>query len=112
MELAVKQLNDRVENQSCLSSDDLNSLLMKVKSVKKVESSQALEILRLCSFLRIDENQSDIVNSIWNELKKEKANFQIQHYNCILLLARNNPDIEQLQVIFDELLKDGIKLDA
>lgn len=85
---------------------------MKVKSIDIVENAQALEILRLFSFLRTDENQSDIVNSIWRELKKDNVNIQVQHYNYRLHLAKNNQNVDQTQVIFDELLKDGIKPDA
>lgn len=97
-----------MENKSRLSNDDFQNLLTKLKT-EKVNSAQALEILRLCSFAHSDQNLKNVVYNIWNELKKENDEFQVQHYNYILNFARDRQDVERAQAIFDELIKDGVK---
>lgn len=100
-----------MENKSRLSNGDFQSLLTKLKT-QNVNSAQALEILRLCSFTHADQNLKNVVYNIWEELKKENGEFQAQHYNYILSFARDTQDLERAQAIFDELIRDGVKPNA
>lgn len=100
-----------MENKSNLTNKDLVPLLEKLKS-QTVDSTQALEILRLCSFGRTIHFQGNIVNGIWNELKKENKDFQVQHYNCMLHFGRNRGNFKLVQTIFDGMIEDGIKPNA
>ena len=111
LETFIKELKYRVENKSRLSTGDLHTLLHKLK-LQTVDNAQALEILRICSFVRSDENHSGISEAIWKELKKENADFQVHHYNCLLQIARDNNDVKRAQKIFDEMVNDGIKPNA
>lgn len=77
-----------------------------------MDSAQALEILRCCSYARTDDNKSTLVNNIWEELKKQNNQFQIQHYNCMLQLASDKADAKRVQEIFDEMGKADIKPNA
>lgn len=107
----LKEFNNRAEAKTRLSKDDLQMLLTKVKE-QKVDSTQALEILRCCTYARTRRNENDIVNDIWNELKKNNDKFRIQHYNCILQFARDKQDVIRAQELFDEMIKSEIKPDA
>lgn len=111
LETFIKELKNRVENKSRLSAGDLQTLLHKLK-LQTVDSAQALEILRICSFVRSGENHSGIADAIWRELKKENADFQVQHYNCLLQIAQEKHDVTRAQKIFDEMVTDGIKPNA
>lgn len=107
----IKELQNRIETKSRLTNRDLQSLLAKLRA-QKVDSTQALEILRCCSYARIDQNQSDVINNIWNELKKHDNQFQIQHYNCMLQYARDTANLKYVQQIFDEMVNANIKPNA
>lgn len=111
LENTIKELKGRIENKSRLTNGDLQSLLTKLKA-EKVDSTQALEILKCCSFARIDQNQINLVNTIWDELKKQNNQFQIQHYNCLLQFARDKANTKMAQKIFDEMAEVNIKPDA
>ncbi|XP_055312803.1 leucine-rich PPR motif-containing protein, mitochondrial-like [Sitodiplosis mosellana] len=111
LKTVVEELKNRVENKSRLSNRDLQSLLTNLKS-QTVDSAQALEILRMCSFVHPDEVRNDIVKGIWKELKKQNPDFQVQHYNYLLQIARNKQDVKYAQQIFDDLIKDDIKPNA
>lgn len=100
-----------MENKSRLSTSDLQTLLHKLK-LHTFDSAQALEILRICLFVRPDENHIGIANAIWKELKKESADFQVHHYNCLLQIARDKNDVKRAQNIFDGMVNDGINPNA
>lgn len=111
LEVIIKELQNRIETKSRLTNKDLQSLLTKLRA-RKVDSAQALEILRCCTYARLDQNQSVVINNIWNELKKHENQFQIQHYNCMLQFARDKADVKRVQEVFDEMVNANIKLNA
>lgn len=105
-------MKSRVENKTRLTNANLQSLLAKL-TTHKANADQALEILRCCSYARFDkENAEKIIEKIWNILKSQNDNFEIQHYNCILNVARNQADIKLAEETFDEIEKNGIKPDV
>lgn len=110
MKTVISELKARIENKSRLTSNDLQILLTNLKT-EKVDSDEALEILRCCSFARIEQNQSKIVNNIWDELKKHENQFQIQHYHCMLQFAKDKADAQRAQQLFDEMVNAAIKPD-
>lgn len=111
LQTIIKEFRGRIENKSRLTNGDFQSLLTKLKT-EKVDSVQALEILRCCSYARLEQNQTNLVNSIWNELKKQNNQFQIQHYNCLLQFARDKANTKLAQQVFDEMAEADIKPDA
>lgn len=110
LEFVIKQLKRRVENASQLSNGDLQSLLKKLKS-HKCDSAQALEILKCCSFTRMDENQTAIMTSIWNELNKQNIDFKTPHYNCLMQYFINIGELKRVQTIFDEMIASKLEPD-
>lgn len=86
-------------------------MLAKLAS-QKANAEQAFEILRCCSFARLDENQNAVVKKIWNALKSQGEQFQIQHYNRILTFARDRADVKLAEEILNEIGKNEIKPDA
>lgn len=111
LEVIIKELQNRIESKSRLTNKDLQSLLAKLRA-RKVDNTQALEILRCCTYARVDQNQSDVINNIWNELKKNDNQFQIQHYNCMLQFARDKANVKRVQEIFDEMVNANVKPNA
>lgn len=107
----INVLENRAKCKLRLSNRDLHSLLFKLNK-ERANSIQALEILRCCSHAITEQNQCAIVNDIWNELKKCNNEFQIQHYNHMLRFAVDKTDAKRAQAIFDEMLRNGIILDA
>lgn len=80
---------------------------------QKADADQAFEILSCVQYARFDsKNPKVLIEQIWNELKCQIDNFQIQHYNCILHLTRNQDNLKLAEEIFNEIEKNGIKPDA
>lgn len=100
----------RAKSKSRLLDAELKSILFNVKT-QHIDSVQSLHILKCCTKDLIDENQSDTVNEIWNELKQQNK-FQVQHYNCYLRFAKDKRDAKCAQDSFDEMIKAGIKPDT
>lgn len=111
LESIIKQLKFRIENKDRLTKDDLKKLLTKL-TTQKANAEQALEILSCCTFARLGENQTPVVENIWKELKTQNDDLKIQHYNCVLSFARDKANIELAEDIFNEMQKNGIKPDA
>lgn len=111
MEVLIKDLRNRVETKSRVSTNDLQTLLNKLR-IQNVDSWQALEILRCCSYARLEKNQFNAVNNIWKELKKHDEDFSIQHYNYMLQFAKDRANVTYVQEIFDEMIKAKIKPNA
>lgn len=106
----IEDLKKRVESKTRLTKNDLQSLLIKL-ATQKPNAEQALDILSCCSFARLDDNQNAVVKNIWNELKNQSENFQIQHYNRILSFARHRGDVKLAEDALNEIEKKGIKFD-
>lgn len=107
----IEDLKKRVESKTRLTKNDLKILLTKLET-QKPNAEQALEILSCCSFARLDENQRAVVRDIWNELKKQSENFQIQHFNRMLFFARDKAASKLAEDVVNEIEKNGIKFDA
>lgn len=107
----INVLENRAKCRRQLSNRDLHSLLLKL-SKERANSTQTLEILRYCTHAITEQNQCDIVNDIWNELKKCNNEFQIEHYNHMLRFAADKIDVKRAEEIFDEMIKNGIVPDA
>lgn len=107
----IAELNDRVTNNNRISQYELKTLLNKIET-EKVSNEQALDILRFCSFGRLDQNLSETVKSIWYALEKHGHELNIQHYNYLLQFASEKQDTILTQSIFDELIADGLEPNA
>lgn len=110
LESIIKELQIRAKSKSRLSNEELKSVLHNVRT-QRIDSTQSLEILKCCTDALTDGNQSDIVNEIWNELKKHNV-FNDEHYHCYLRFARDKRDANRAQDIFAEMVKAGIKPDT
>lgn len=108
MQSIIENFKNRVENKFRFKESDLITLLAKL-TTQKASAKQALDILNCCSYARLNENQTTVVENIWNELKNQNFNFQIQHYNCILSFARDKGNINLAEEIFNDIQKNGIK---
>lgn len=111
LQVLIGSFKSRIENKSRLSKADLQLLLNKLQA-HKANSNQALDILQCCAHSRIDNKDKDIVLSIWNELKKQNVEYQINHYKCLLTFYRDIRDVEQTQTVFDEMVQAGLTPDA
>lgn len=111
LQVIIKDLKNRVENKNRVTKADLKSLLAKL-TTQKANAEEALEILSCCSFARLDEHQASVVKSIWNELKNQNQDLQIQHYNRMLFFARDRSNIKLAEEIWDEIKNKGLKPDA
>lgn len=111
LDFIIKELQNRARFRLRLLDSELQTVLANIKT-QPVDSTVALEILRCCSYALTDENQSDIVNSIWMELRKDKNDFRIQHYNLYLKFASDKRNAQGAQDAFDEMVKADIKPDA
>lgn len=104
-----------VENGNRLLQYELKTLFNRMKS-QKPTAEQVLKILELCSFGRTDQNVSEIVKSIWNELHSADSlnahEFDTQHYNYVLKFASDRQDVILTQAIFDVMIADGIQPNA
>lgn len=78
---------------------------------KKIDGDQAFEILNYCCHTNQNMN-SKVIESIWEELKKQDNVYQLQHYNLLLYIARSRNDSKFAQNIFDELINANIKPNA
>lgn len=107
----IKDLKIRVEKKTRLTKSDLQALLTKL-TAQETNAEEAMEILNCCTYARIDENQNALVGKIWQALKTQHDDFQIQHYNCVLKFARDKADIELAEQIFADITKSGVKPDA
>lgn len=107
----IDELNGRVAKKNQISHHELKILLNKLRT-EEVSDQQALDIIQLCTFGRTDQNVSETVKSIWNELKKHEHDFDTQHYNHLLRFASEREDVALTQAVFDEMFADGIKPDA
>lgn len=111
LDFIVTELKNRAKYKLNLSLNDLQLLLSKLKA-ERVNSEEALEILKCCACASTKENLSAIVNDIWIELKNENTEFQVQHYNYMLRFAKDKQDTQRAQEIFNEMQQNGIKPDS
>lgn len=107
----IEELNDRVANKNRISQYELKTLINWIKT-QKVTDKQTLDILRFCSFGRIDQNLNDTITTIWHELEKHGHEFHTEHYNYLLQFASERQDVTRTQTIFDEMTANGIEPDA
>lgn len=107
----VNELNKKtVTNGNRLSQYELKTLFNRIKT-QKPTTEQALNILKLCSFGRTDQNVTEIVKSVWHELHSadnmDAHEFDTQHYNYVLKFASDRQDVSYTQAIFDQMIADG-----
>lgn len=107
----ISELKTLVENKSNVSIENLKMVLKKLEN-QKVSSSQALDILQCCAFARFNQDQSNVTNKLWEQLKQQKNELQSQHYACMLQFHANKGNIAETQAIFDDLIESGFKPDA
>lgn len=111
MDNLIEELNDRVANGNRITQFELKTLIDWIK-IQKTTDKQALDILRLCSFSRINQNLNDNITTIWHELEKNGHEFHTEHYNYLLRFASERQDVTQTQKIFDEMITNGNTPDA
>lgn len=105
----MKELKDHVQNESYVSSKELQAILAKI-GPQEIDSVQALDILQCCTLAQASKSKQQIVIDIWRNLKKQNnVKYQIQHYNCLLQLGRDEQDIKLVQTIFNEMIREGIE---
>lgn len=107
----INELNKKsVANRNRLSQYELKMLFNRIKT-QKPTAEQALNILQLCSFGRIDQNVTEMVKSIWHELHSadnmNAHEFSTQHYNCVLKFASDRRDVNYTQAIFDQMIANS-----
>lgn len=107
----IDELNEQLAKMNRISHHELKLLLKKLKT-EEVSKQQALDVLRFCTFGRTDQNVSETVKSIWNELKKHELEFNAEYYNHLLRFASERQDDVHTQAVFDEMFADGIEPDA
>lgn len=86
-----------------------------MEAQQPLTSDQTLDMWRLCSVARTDQNVSGIIKNIWHKLCADSMagdEFEFQYYSHILKFASDRQDVKHTQAIFDEMVADAVQSDA
>lgn len=98
-------------NSYRVTPDELKVLYNTMETQQPLSPKEVLDILRLCSFGRTDQDVVRIVKDIWHKLRAGNTiggEFGVQHYNYLLKFSSDCLDVGHTQAIFDEMVVDGI----
>lgn len=82
-----------------------------MRNVKFIDAFQSMQILRLCVNSTIECANQEIVESIWDELKK-KSQINEEHYLQLMKYYEIIEKTDKIMKLFDEICALGLTLRA
>lgn len=103
-------MEKKIEGKSRIPIHQLKDILRRLEK-HKLDDTQALKVLKCCTYNRVDTDQTDILTDIWRVLQKKNINLQLAHYNCLLQFYSIKRNVAKAQETFDDMIKAGFKAD-